>query len=468
MRPRAERIAAALATSLVLAASTLRGDDFAWRPAGGAALAEIPLGGALVAALAAEPDGPLFVLVHPEGDVDGPRRLIAVDRGASVRRATIAADLGGWGKALAAIAGRDGAELVLGGLGRLATLGPLAAPRATARDLVLHPGFDLRSLAPARLRVGVETSVAAAEVGALRIWRPGAEGGLALAAQAPLPFAVERRMAGLRLDGVPVVELRAAAGGGRRFAVGPEAATASRLRVLLLSENGAGEWTTSECWAALPAPETVEESWIVDGDDGPWLVVRSQGAVEVNAFENQLWRLFRLAPDRTRAGRRPALAFTSDSKRWHDNEVLVADADGDGRRDLLIARPEGMTGSDLVVERFVGAGGGRFDPRGRRTDLDAAPSDASWQADLDGRGAPGLVTLVAGELVAWRVARDGRRALERDPWLRLPLPRGEGDARAALDLLGVAPRAGAAPDLLVLATPKKGEARLLLVRPPAP
>lgn len=467
MKPRADRFGTVLATSLAFATSMMHGDDLAWRPAGGASLAEIPLGGALVAALAAEPDGPLFVLVHPEGEVDGPRRLLAVDRAATVRSAAVAGDLEGWGKALAAIAGRDGAELVVGGLGRLATFGPLAAPRATARDLVLHPGFDLRSLAPARLRVGVETSVAATEVGALRIWRPSAEGGLALAAQAPLPFAVERRMSGLRLDGVQVVELRPTESGGRRFAVGPEAATASRLRVVLLTENGAGEWTTSECWAALPAPEVVEESWVVDGDDEPWLVVRSQGALEVNAFENQLWRLFRLGPDRTRAGRRPALAFTADSKRWHESEVLVADADGDGWRDLLIARPEGMTGGDLVVERFVGAGGGRFDPRGRRTDLDKAPSEASWQADLDGRGAPGLVTLVEGELVAWRVAREGRRALERDPWLRLPLPRGEGDARAALELLGAAPRSGAAPDLLVLATPEKGESRLLLVRPPA-
>ena len=35
------------------------------------------------------------------------------------------------------------------------------------------------------------------------------------------------------------------------------------------------------------------------------LVAHTQGATETNVFEDQLWRLFLLAPDRTRAGRAP-------------------------------------------------------------------------------------------------------------------------------------------------------------------
>jgi hypothetical protein len=464
-RHRAGAVAAVAALALAAVAAA---NELAWRPAGGAALVEVPLGGALVAALAAEPGGPLHLLARPATEVDGPRRLLAFERGGAPRVTVLADGLDGWGKALAALAGPAGSELVLGGLGRLASFGPLARPSAPPRDLLLHPGFDLRSLAPAPLRVGVESDLAAAEAGRLRLWRRDAAGELAHAVELPLPFAVERRAAGLRLAGLPVVALAPGEGVRRRFAVGPETATASRLRVLLVEESADGAWTTTECWVALPAPEEIEESWIADGDDGPLLVVRSQGAVEINAFEDQLWRLFRLAPDRTRAGRRPALAFQADSKRWHDNQALVADADGDGRRDLLIARPEGVTGTDLVVERFTALGGGRFDPRGRRTDLDTAPSEARWLADLDGSGTPGLLTITEGELVAWRVARDGRRVLEREPWLRAPLPRGDGDARASLDLLGAAPRAGAAPDFLVLAEPEKGDSRLLVVRPPAP
>lgn len=458
--------ALAIAAAAASAGAATVDESLAWRAAGEARLADVPIGGTLVAALAAEPGGPIDLLVRPDDEVDGPRRLLRVERQETPRRGTIAENLEGWGKALAALAGPSGDELVMGGLGRLASFGALSTPSREPRDLLLHPGFDLRSLAPSRLRVGVEPELAAAEVGALRVWRRNDAGDLAFAVELPLPISVERRPAGLRLEGVRVTGLASTADGRRRFAVGPQAATASRLRVLLVEEQTTGEWETTECWVALPAPEEVEESWIADGDDGAWLIVRSQGAVEINAFEDQLWRLYRLAPDRTRAGRRPTLAFRADSKRWHDNEAMLADADGDGHRDLLIARPEGLTGSDLVVERFSGLGGGRFDSRRRRTDLDKAPSEARWVADLDGRGTAGMLTITGDELVAWKVAGEGRRAIERDPWLRAPLPRGEDDARVALDLLGTAPRVDGPPDVLVLARPKQGESRLLIVRPP--
>jgi len=440
----------------------------AWQRAGAAERLDVGLGGGLVAALAATPGGPLHVLVRPATEVDGPRRLLAIARDATPRVEELGAGIGGWTKALVAVELADGPQLAAAGLGRLAAFGPLARPDGRERALLEHPGFDLRSLSPGPLRAGVERELEAAEVGAVRLWRPGAAGTLVLASEARLPFAVERRAAGLRLTGLPVVALAADAQGRRRFAVGPEAATAARLRVLLLTESAAGAWTSEEIWLALPAPEEVEESWIVDGDEAPLLVVHTQGAVELNAFEDQLWRLYRLAPDRTRAGRRPELAFTADSKRWHENLVQVVDADGDGRRDLLLARPEGVTGTDLVVERFAGTGGDRFERRSRRDDLDRAPDEALWLADVDGSGRPGLVTLAERELIVWRAAREPRRVLEREPWLRLPLDRGGEAEPPALSLLGVAPRAGAAPDLLVLAVPEKGESRLIVVRPPRP
>jgi hypothetical protein len=423
---------------------------------------ESSLGGALVAALAPGPGGDLYVLVRPEEDPDGPRRLLRITGGEAPRLEVFAESLGGWTKALAALDLGRGPELVAAGLGRLAALGPLASPTGAERTLLEHPGFDLRSLHPSRLRLGIARDVVAAEVGALRVWRPDAAAGLELAADVGLPFTVERRSAGLRLAGPPVVELAPDSAGRRRFAVGPEVRGASRLRVLRIAETADAGWTTTELWAALPAPETVEESWIADGDDGPVLVVRSQGALALNAFENQLWRLFRLGPDRTRAGRSPALAVSVDSKRWHDNQALVADADGDGRVDLLLARPEGMTGGDLVVERYAGLGEGRFDRRSRRTDLDDAPPRFAWLADVDGSGRPGLATLVGGELVVWRTAREGRRALERQALLRVPLAAGGGDA--VFEWLGAVPRAGLPPELLVVAVLEQGESRLIQVR----
>jgi hypothetical protein len=450
------------ALALLLVAGVARGER-----TGGAERSEVGLGGALVALLAAEPGDRLYALVRPEGEVDGPRRLLAIERPPAARAELVAEGVGGWTKVLAGVASASGPELVAAGLARLAALGPLARPDGVERLRLEHPGFDLRSLAPERLRVGVESDLAAAEVGALRRFAPTPSGALEAVSEVALPFRVERRGAGLRLRGVPVVALAPDAAGRRRYAAGPEVATASRLRVVLLTEAANGDWIRDECWVALPAPEEVEESWIADGDDGPLLVVRTQGALEINAFENQLWRVYKLGPDRTRAGRRAVLAFTADSKRWHDSEVLIADGDGDGRRDLLIARPEGLTGSDLVVERYAGVAGGSFESRARRTDLDAAPSAARWLADLDGSGSPGLVTLTEDRLVAWRLAREGRRALERRSWLDVLIDRGDGERRARLEILGAAPRPDAAPDLLLLAVPEKGESRLILVRPPA-
>ena len=476
------------AAALALAALAAVAADAQTR---GAERVEIGLGGALVAVAAPEPGGPLFVLVRPAGGgddarrqvtlstggmevepmapagegPDAPRRLLRI-RGDEPRVEVLAESLGGWTKALAALDLGGGPELVAAGLGRLATLGPLARPGGNERTLLEHPGFDLRSLHPSPLSVGVERGVAAAEVGALRLWRPAAAGGLELAADLGLPFTVERRAAGLRLAGPPVFELARDAAGRRRFAVGPEARGAARLRVLLVEEGANGGWTTTECWTALPAPESVEASWIVDGDDGPLLVVRSQGALEINAFESQLWRLYRLGPDRTRAGRPPALALAVDSKRWHDSEAHVADADGDGRADLLLARPEGLTGSDLVVERYAGLGGGRFDRRSRRTDLDDAPRSFRWLDDVDGRGRPGLATLRGREVAVWRTAREGSRALEREPLLREPIG-ADGEPEVRFELLGAAPRAGAPPEILVLAVPEKGESRLLRLPLPA-
>ncbi len=433
---------------------------------------EIPLGGRLVAALAAG-DGRLLLLVRPADAADGPRRLLALADGTTTP-VPLLDGLGGWTKALAAIDLGRGTELVAGGLGRLVSLGPLARP-AGERMLIEHPGFDLRSLSPAPLRAGVEPEIAAAEVGALRIWRPDGAGGLTLETRLEIPFTVERNEAGLRLAGSPVVRLPATASGARRYAAGPDAVGA-RLRVVLFEAEQGSPWRRAETWSALPGPESVEESWLGAVDGAPALVARTQRSDEINAFEDQLWRVFLPAPDRTRAGRRPELAVAVDSKRWHDVDALLADGDGDGRTDLLIARPEGLLGGDLVVEVFAGAGGGRFEPRSRRSDLDHAPSQFALLADADGAGHPGLAALGDEDVTLRRFAASGRAALERTPLAVAPRPARPAKAKekkketekdenaARVSWLGAVARAGGPPDLLYLATPEKGEERLVLVR----
>jgi len=351
------------------------------------------------------------------------------------------------------------------------SLGPLAAPTGEERLLIEHPGFDLRSLAPGELRVGIESWFAAAEVGALRVWTPDGEGGLRRTTELALPFRAERTRAGLELRGVPVAALPPDGDGHRRFAAGPEVVGA-RLRVVLCSEGADGGWTSTETWSSLPAAETVEESWFGTVDGEPALLAHTQGAGEVNAFEDQRWRAFRLAADITRAGRGPGLAVTVDSKRWHDNEARFADVDGDGRDDAVIARPEGLTGGDLVVEFYRGQGGGRFEGRSKRTDIDDAPSSFALLADVDGRGRAGVVGLYDDRVSLWRFAQRGRRSLEGAPFLtaswsepKRSSPPAKGESRwTSRSWLGAVPRDGVAPDLLILADPEKGSSRLLVIR----
>ena len=465
-----------IARALVVSALAVSSGAVAAAPkeAKGAAPRAIELGGRLVSALAASEDG-LLVLVAPAKEADGPRRLLRVALDEDRPATELASGLGGWTKTLAAIELDGRIQLVVGGLGRLASLGPLEQPSGSETPLVDHPGFDLRSLAPSRLRTGVERELVAAEIGTLRIWRPSG-GALALTEEIALPFRIERETEGLRLVGAPVAELPRDAEARRRFAVGPEVIGA-RIRVALV-EQAEGGWRRSEAWCALPGAETVEESWLGAVDGAPALLAHTQGAVEMNVFEDQLWRLCLLAPDPSRAGRAPALAVALDSKRWHDNRALLADVDRDGATDVLIVRPEGVTGTDLVVEIFAAKGSGRFESRSRRTDLDQAPSRYQLLDDSDGSGQPGLVTLDSGELTLRRFERDPKRVLERVPlahasWTtpeRKDSDRGGDDDRrwSPLEWLGAAPRAGRPPRLLVLIDSGDGSDRLLIVEPAAP
>jgi hypothetical protein len=285
----------------------------------------------------------------------------------------------------------------------------------------------------------------------------------------------------LRSPPVTAISRSGAAVQGERFVAGPEARGGRRLSAVLL---GPGE-IVEEAWLALPGVERVEASWRVELDGEPALVVRSQGGAEVDLFEPQRYRVFPLVADRTRAGRAPRLAVEVDSKRWHATQVVAADADHDGHDDLVLARPEGMTGGDLVVEVFVGRGGVRFASGSRRTDLDRQPEDHLLVGDFDDAGRPGLVTLhdTRVELLELAAGRGGR-ALERAPRLACelgPEPAQEGPTLevrveregasgerlrgAGRTILGVLPHA-TAPRLLLLETEASGAERLLVVRAP--
>ncbi len=390
-------------------------------PSGGVELVELDLDGALVSALAARPDE-LLLLVRPAHEVDGPRRLVRLALGGEAGVSRVASEVGGWTKTLMAVDLGNGPRLLVGGLGRVDEWGDLAAPSPAPRPLLEHPGLDLRSIRYSRLRAGIDRTLVAAEAGWLRVWRPDGVAGLRLDLEKRLPLLVEREATGLELTSPRVTFLPGSgteADAPGSLWTGPEARGGRRLLVTALDLEG----ENGQAWVALPQIEEVQESWIVSFDGEPALVVRSQGAVALDIFEDQRYRVFPLVADRTRAGRSPRLAVEVDTKRWHDTSIAVADADGDGDDDMILVRPEGMTGGDLVVEVFSGRGGVRFE-RGssRRTDLDDGPGDWRIVADPADAARVALATLGGGKVELWRFASRGRRALERKPILSVALP----------------------------------------------
>lgn len=467
-------LAGALAAAGATAGEAVAVERLRSENAEGAALA---LGGTLVSALATGVDGALWLLVRPVAEPDGPRRLLRVALAPEPGAAVVLEGIEGWTKTLAALDLGSGPEMVVGGLGRLASLGAVATPAAPGRELLEHPGFDLRSLAPGPLRTGVERSLAAAEVGRFRRWEVGG-GGLRLAAEIALPFTAERTVSGLGLRG-PRVAAVATAAQGARWVVGPVAVGRDRLRTLLL---GAGGEPPVEAWSALPGPERVEEAWAVTLDGEPTLVVRTQGADALALFERQRLRVLPLRADRTRAGLPPTLAVELDAKRWQPTGVVAGDTDGDGRDDLAAVFPEGMSGGDLVVQTWRGEGGGRLETKARRSDLDDAPADWRLAAAATAEGGPALVLVWPERIELRALGGGGRRAIEPEPRFALPLavpgdardevtvtiqaPSGaEVERRTEVEVLGVAELDGRpGSEVLILAPAADGGDRLVLVR----
>lgn len=392
----------------------------------------VDLGGVLVAALA--PDLPdreaeLLLLVRSPKRADGPRRLLRLRLAPEPRLDLLADGLEGWIDALAAIeldAGQ-GPELVAGGPGRLITLGTLAALAApvAGRPLLVADGFDLRTLQPGPVRRGVDRRFAVVEPGRLRLWEPAGAGSREMA----LPLAVVRSSAGLRLSSPPVA--RVTAGSRELYLAGPEAVGSTRLRSFLLDAAEAGG-PPVELWASLPGPEKVNQSWPFEIDGVPVLVVRTQAADELNLFERQRLRVLTLSGDRTRAGALPTLAVELDSKRWHETAIALGDVDGDGHDDLLAAFPEGLSGTDLVVQWWRGQGGGRFDRRAHRSDLEKAPG--GWA--LVATPAPGLFLVGKGTMELRTFSAAGKGAVAERAGLAVSIP------ALPVPMAPVAPKAG--------------------------
>jgi len=391
--PHSKPFAVSLVLLLLLAAPALA-DSFI-----------LPLPGTLLQAVAATGPGgrPGIVLLVGAGPAGkGAKTLLFLDpeRRGLVR---LAGGLHEEVNALAAfdLAGNGGAEPIAG------MPGVLFAPSSGegARRVLEEPHVDLRSVAGA---TAGRPWLAAAHTGLLELLGPAGGGALARKTSFPLPVRAERLRWGLRLASPPVTLL---VGDPPLFAIGPQAVGRRRIETLLQPAAG-GEQT--EAWSLLPEDERLTSDWRYLRVDGlPVLAATTFGKIGILAKKRL--RLFVLGRDRSRKGSAPSFAFETDCPLWHPLDVTAADADGDGRQDLVLAHPGGLRGKEIVVSAYRGSGGGRFDPDPRRWKLGEEASDWLYGTDLTGDGVPDFLVLVKDRLFLYAGDPKGSRPLSARP-----------------------------------------------------
>jgi hypothetical protein len=267
-----------------------------------------------------------------------------------------------------------------------------------------EPNVDLRSVAG---NAAGRPWIAAARTGLLELLGPAPGGGLARVASFPLPVRAERPRWGLRLESPPVTLLP---GDPPLFAVGPE--TVGRRRIRTLLQPAAGE--AVEAWSLLPADERLMlDRRYLRLDGAPALAATTFGKIGV--FAKKRFRLFLLGRDRSRKGSAPVFAFETDCPLWYPLDAYAADADGDGRQDLVLAHPAGLRGRETLVAAYHGLGGGKFDPEPRRWKLNDEASDWLYGPDLTGDGVPDFIVFVKDRLLVYAGDPRGSRPLAGRP-----------------------------------------------------
>ncbi len=349
--------------------------------------------------------------------------------------------------------GDRGDALILGEPGVLYALDPpWGGGTAGCRKLLAAPGLDLRSL---HGRLDGEPRprlpwLPTARAGALDLLAGEAAAAalheLRTIASFPLPVAAAGKSWGIELTSPPVQLLVAprppappappppgqATAFSVRFAAGPEAQGALRLKTLLLA-TGAGE-SPVEAWSLLPAAAQDLESTYAVWDGRPVLAVTS--IPRLGIFVKRDLQLFVLDRDRSRRGTPPVLAVHTDCHLWHRIRTYFADLGATGRQDLVLIHPEGMGGKKLRFQVYASAGPGRLAARPRTSTVDVEAFDWFYGADFNGDGVPDLLVrerkshrllLYPGVPRAYRVA-------DRPSWsfnLPVPPPPPPGAAKAA-------------------------------------
>ena len=280
----------------------------------------------------------------------------------------------------------------------------------------LAPDFD----AAGGLIAGDRLFVPRPRLGRLEAYRWDGTGALAPAGDSSaidLPVRARRVATGLVLS-VPPLHLLERSGQPPRVAVGPEAQGRRRLLTTLI--DPADPEAAAEAWTRFSANEKAIRSWYLSLDGRPTLVVAALAADKLGIFEKQKLRVFPLRADRTRSGSPPALEIQTVTRHWYPLGVDVADADLDGRDDLVVVQPDGLGAKKLALEVYRGQGNGGFYLAPRRSVIVAPEARWAYGEDLDGDLVPDLVTVAGDRLQIYRgLAGHKRKALDKTPYRTL-------------------------------------------------
>jgi hypothetical protein len=385
---------------------------------------------------AAKPDDPCAAAPEAPGPdaIDSNLLLVRVDRSGEGAIETLREGLPAGTAAIDSIdLDGDGAdELLLGRPGHIDALdftSDRKIEEAGARGVVDDPGLAWVQLEPRSLRARAgdrEGVLRLAEVGALRVFA-AREGRLESLVRAELPIEVEEGSAALYLES-PVPRFVGIDSEGRAIdAADPEPVGTRRLRAHVVTEGPPGPAVVQECWCALPTPSRPMDHAHAIVRGRPALIVTTISSEKLSFFGEKTVAVFPLEPDRTRAGRPPLFLTETRINMWQSTEFFVFDANGDGREDLILGYWQGILGTKLALDVYLGKPEGGFEAKPKGTSLDIEDADRSFVgfgSDVTGDGLPDLVTIVKRNLEVYPgiASRDGKNLLSSKRALSVQLP----------------------------------------------